>query len=135
MDMEERMRLKNRDPQKHYHWATEGGTFGRDFYEAMGFEVELYTEGGVGLLMGGHSRARREMGQPITQLGLVLMSCPLELWTAMNEGGQKIADATEQKMITRRVTQDTMRGIDLRGPHGPIMSVENETGPAVPYQV
>ncbi len=135
MDFEERMRLADRDPNKHYHWATEVGSHNRDFYESLGYEVENHTEGGVRLLMGGHSKRKREMGQPITQLGFVLMSCDLELKHQMEAGGQAIADQTERKMITRRVTQDTMRGIDLRGPHGPIMSVENETGPAVPFQV
>lgn len=135
MDFEERMRLTDTDPDKHYIWANNAGNYSTDYWEAFGYDIEMHAEGSVRLLMGGHTKRKQKMGEPITQLGCILMSCPIELRLQMEAGGQGHADRTEAMMITKRVTKDTMRGIDLRGPHGPIMSVENETGPAVPYQV
>jgi hypothetical protein len=112
--------LDNQDPNKHYVWAsltTEiAGIQAVDYYENIGYDVELHKPGGVVSGLGRTARERKA-GQRIEQYGCVLMSCSLERKAEIDQygpdgdGGQQRASELEQKYL-RQGGRDLMRGMN-----------------------
>lgn len=117
-------KIKDRDPDKKYCLVYAGNTeMGVAYYRDMGYEV--VEAGGRESLAVGDTV---DKGQELTARGHVLMAvsnerhAEIEQYGAEDNGGQSLADETEDQILDKRGA-DALRG--LGGPRG--LSVENDT--------
>lgn len=105
-------KFDNLNPERHYLLAdphvVPGHTSGVNWYEGLGYEVERVRKDGPRARVGG----TRADGTEISVLGLVLMSCPRDLWLARKQEGQHEVD--EQVRGARR----PLEAAGLRSGHG-----------------
>lgn len=127
--------IKNRDPEKHYVLVSVAAEeHGPDWYESIGYSVEVYGgEDGISLKGG---RSTKDKGSPIEMRGHLLMSCPLETKERIEregpdgDSGQLEADRVEKLLSLNRNKgsgRDTLRGIGIRGED--YIEFENQIGP------
>lgn len=112
--------LQHQDPEKNYVWASLTnpiqGIPAVDYYENIGYDVELHKPGGVVSGLGRTARERKQ-GQRIEQYGCVLMSCSLERkaeidqFGADGDGGQQAADRLEDRYL-KKGGRDLLRGMN-----------------------
>lgn len=101
-------RVGNKDANRHYVLTNpndpESGT---DFYlSALGYELETKRAGGP-TVAGSH---RLTDGATLSQGGMVLVSCPMEEFTARYEEGQAQASLLERRILKEDGLQDGLRG-------------------------
>ena len=96
------LKLKNRDPNKKYVFASQSShDTGVDYYAELGYQVEETSEHGVGL---GATRVKRKSGADIEMRGMTLMSISCDDYEEMVEfgedgnTGQAQADIMERKI-------------------------------------
>jgi hypothetical protein len=123
-----RMKLENRDPDKHYVWVEEHGHYGTGYWESLGYERVTLEDGGVRPVL---SNTTRRLGDVVTSFGMILMACPLSFKQELDAYGQQEADSLERRIITRRGGIDYLRGIGLNR-REPEMTVEATTSPLTP---
>lgn len=122
-------KLVNADPDRHYVYVDPNSEmYGTDFYESIGYEQEVRTEGGVRPAVG---KTKGDSGNAITVMHQILMSCPLEVKADLDRfgvggsGGQERIDKIERKILKPG-------GIDgLRGMHGYFDVVDETSAPRV----
>lgn len=122
--------LQDHDPNRSYVWAPEHGTYDVGYYQSLGYDVEILREGAVRPVRMG----RGKKGEPIMQLGQVLMSCPKEFRDEMDAAGQRELDEIERKIYDKSFPRNQVReaGISTRGRSGDeVLLFENETTPSV----
>jgi hypothetical protein len=113
--------VRNRDPGKHYVLVSNAADDqGPDYYESMGYEVEVYGGANGVSLRGG--RSTKELGSPIEMRGHTLMSCSLERkaeidqYGADGDAGQELADEVEQRLsLNKGRGRDALRGLGVQG--------------------
>lgn len=108
-----RNRLVNRDPGRKYIWAyLADPDSGAPYFEALGYEVERYNPDGVRPA----STLKLRAGEPIENMGSVLMSIPIEQAEQIErvgvEGttGQQWLDVVEKRLRMRNTIVDPTRG-------------------------
>lgn len=116
--------LTNKDINRHYVWASLTneiqGIAAVDYYEAIGYDVELHKPNGVVSGLGRTSREKKQ-GQRIEQYGCVLMSCSLERkaeidqFGADGDGGQQAASDLEERYL-KKGGRDLLRGMNPNSP-------------------
>lgn len=126
------MALENADPTRKYVWVSRNKLSIAE-YRRMGYVPETIREGGV--------RAAGEdggtAGQQVESCDHVLMSVASERAQQIHDNGpwgqsgQKLVDALEKKITTKRGGEDHFRGLGVERRRGlaPYFSVENETTP------
>ncbi len=123
--------LENKDPTRWYVYANGATTNvgGVQWYKILGYRVEKLEPGGVQPRGG----ATCEVGEPITVMGNVLMSCSMERKAELDAvgydgvSGQSAVDEIESRIIDPDGGVDESRG--LYGQRGRYFSVHNETKP------
>lgn len=96
----------NEDPRKRYVWANPlDPNCGLGMYEALGYEVEAYEEGGVRPKAG----RKLKVGEQISTIGdLVLMSVSKERYDEIvqhgpdGQSGQTLQDEIEERTLKAR---------------------------------
>lgn len=133
-------RLVNPDPAMHYVYANPNDEeMGVGYYEDLGYEMVLRTEGGVKSAVRGVNR-----GDHVTTLhGMILMQIPKGDFEDPQPGtrahlvanGQATADETERKIIAKGARgMDKFRGFHgLSHVHGVTMLNETEAGREVTF--
>jgi hypothetical protein len=125
--------LVNKDPNRHYVWAHPDNDAGVNYYLARGYDFEL-DRGEAGVHLQGRARRnpfakklRTDTGESyITQMDMVLMSCPLEWIQDEQREAQHQADIIEKRMVSKKAVAELLRGINVRGRDGtPYIRVEN----------
>lgn len=122
--------LKNQRADRKYVLASKSDTLmGVEYYEALGYEVEL-AKPGVNALKFVAGKTCRE-GQPLESFGHVCMSMSLADWEHMEEfgvsgdTGQNRASLLEQRMLSKRgFTRDITQGVPGIGQY---LGVRNES--------
>ncbi len=110
--------LKNRDPERHYLLANAAGAeFGVDYWEALGYKVEAYVEGGP------HYGRNQKPGQPVTLRDQVLMSCPMAAFLERERHGEQggTGQALHDKIEARLLELD-------KGPFDPMRGTRQRFG-------
>lgn len=113
------------DPTRHYVAVYQNSEdYGPEYYEYLGYEVEIAREGGPRFLAGRTAK----MGEPVTMRGHVLMSCTGERKAEIDKYGPDGATGLEWlDEIDDRIL-DKKKGFDPgRGLKAPFLSFENET--------
>lgn len=108
--------LINEDPTRKYVRANKTGHYAVNYYEHLGYEVEVVKEGGV-KFAGGLKTA--QPGEAVTWMDTVLMSIDMEAYEdlvqfgADGQSGQAYADMIEDRIIDKNSlsVDDPMRGI------------------------
>ena len=99
-------RLERRDPNRHYVLVNPNDEIsGVSMYEAAGYTIEQYTEGGVRAPLGNHKDGAWHV------MGQVLMSCAIEDLRATEAAGQAYSDQIDNKMLkSGNIEKDGFRG-------------------------
>lgn len=118
--------LINPNPERKYVRANKVGHYGLEFYEWLGYEVEVLAENGVRLAgVHGTKLKTSQLGEPITYMDTVLMSCSLERWDEIQrigpngDKGQELADIMEARILDKHradAMEDPSRGIFKSAP-------------------
>jgi hypothetical protein len=104
--------LANKDPKKFYVWVPLNGLMNRDYYESMGYQVEVSRPDGVRTVVG---RTTSGVERPIEFRGTVLMSISraekdrIDLEGEDGGSGQKSVDELERSVVRNKMF-DPMRG-------------------------
>lgn len=110
-------KLENPDPKMHYVFVDPNSEFfGIPYYEALGYEQVLRTDGGVRSVM----KTKGDSGSVVTSLHQVLMQIPLDEKRKLDDPGQRDCDEIDKRILKPG-------GVDgLRGKGG-YLSIVNET--------
>lgn len=110
----------NRDPNRHYVLVSVGADEGPDWYESIGYQVDVYG-GEKGLKLKG-GKVNKTVGEPIEVRGHLLMSCSMERkeeidrYGADGDSGQEHADEIERRLsLNKSRGRDALRGLGVRG--------------------
>lgn len=131
------MALENADPNRKYVWVSRNKLTLAE-YRRMGYVPETIREGGV--QAAGEELDLSHQGKQVEACDHVLMSVSAERAQDIFErgpfgaSGQKLTDAIDKKIVTKRGGEDHFRGlgVERRGGQRPYFAVENETSDLAP---
>jgi hypothetical protein len=126
--MEAMTRIQDADPEMRYVWAPEHGMHDVLYYESMGYEKVILTEGGPRPLRLGKSTKEG----PIMQFGSILMCKSKESYAdEIFDPGQAEMDAIERKIYDKDFARREISKVDgVRGMIGQeSIDAVNETTP------
>jgi len=94
--------LEGGDPNKHYVWVSEVNdpTINVGYYKHLGYKVAQYDPDEARPTIGYQEFVQ---GDPIKSMGMVLMECPLERKTALDQVGWDKASRIEDTIRNRDV--------------------------------
>lgn len=129
--------LENADATKKYVWVSRNRQTLND-YRRMGYRPEAVREGGVS--MAGEDFSADQQGKEVEFDGHVLMSVTqeraqqIEINGPYGKSGQKLVDAVEKQIVTKRGGEDHFRGLGVERRRGqnPYFMLENDTTPLAP---
>lgn len=94
--------LEGADPTKHYVWVSEVNdpTINVGYYKHLGYKVAQFDEGEAKPTIG---YSEYKQGDPIKQMGMVLMECPLAMKLEHDKKGWSAADRIQETIRTREL--------------------------------